>query len=376
MKSNLKAALEARGVSRREFLRFCGLMAGTLALPPSAVGQIARALVSQKRPVLVWLEFQDCAGNSESLLRSPHPTVTEIVLNLLSVEYHETIMAGAGRRAEAALQRVLKEDAGRFIAVVEGSIPTADGGVSCTIAGRTALDIVREVCPKAAVTVAMGACAWDGGFVAAHPNPTKALGVKDAVPGLKLVNMGGCPANAVNMAALITYYLTFQHLPDLDAFGRPLFAHASLIHDQCQKRAHFDAGRFVEKWGDEGHIKGWCLYHMGCKGPIATYNCPTVRWNGGTSWPVQAGHGCIACAAPRFWDNASPFYERLPSVPGFGVDVTAGKIGLGILGVVGAATAAHAVASGVRSSIRSHKRTKDEGGKPAGKPDDKPGKGE
>jgi hydrogenase small subunit len=354
---NLTKALEIKGVSRREFLKFCGLMAGTLALPPSAAGQIAKALDSAKRPVLVWLEFQDCAGNTESILRSGHPTITQIVLNLLSLEYHETIMAGAGTRAEAVLQRVIKEEKGKFIAVVEGAIPTADGGVACAIAGRTALDIVREVCPNAAATIAMGACAWDGGFVGASPNPTKAIGVKEAVPGIRVVNMGGCPANAVNMAALITFYLTYGHMPELDHYGRPLFAHATLIHDQCQKRAHFDAGRFVEEWGDEGHVKGWCLYHMGCKGPVATYNCPTVRWNSGTSWPVQAGHGCISCAAYRFWDTASPFYKRLPSVPGFGADTTAGTVGLAVVGAVAAATAAHAVGSVVRGAIRSKKES-------------------
>ncbi len=352
METTLKSALDARGVPRREFLRFCGLMVSTLALPASFVGQVAKALESRKRPVLVWLEFQDCAGNSESLLRSPHPAVAEIVLNLLSLEYHETLMAGAGKRAEGALKRVLEEESGKFIAVVEGAIPTADGGIYCTIGGRTALDIVREVCPKAAATVAMGACAWDGGFVGAAPNPTKAVGVKDVVPGINIVNMGGCPANAVNMAALLTYYLTFGRMPDLDHYGRPLFAHASLIHDQCERRAHFDAGRFVEKWGDDGHAKGWCLYRMGCKGPVATYNCPTVRWNEHTSWPVKGGHGCIACASNRFWDTASPFYQRLPSVPGFGADVTASTIGATVVGVVAAATAAHAVGSLVRGAVR------------------------
>lgn len=374
MESNLIAALEARGVPRREFLRFCALMAGTLALPPSAAGQIARALENRKRPVLVWLEFQDCAGNSESVLRSPHPPVEDIVLNLLSWEYHETIMAGAGRRAEAVLERVVKEDAGKFVCVVEGAIPMHDGGVYCTIGGRTALDIVREVCPKAAVTVAMGSCAWDGGFVAAKPNPTGAVGVKDAVPGLNLVNMGGCPANAVNMAALLTHYLTFGGLPELDTYRRPLFCHASLIHDQCERRAHFDAGRFVEKWGDSGNQKGWCLYHMGCKGPIATYNCPTVRWNDGTSWPVKGGHGCIACASHRFWDNASPFYNRLPSVPGFGADVTAGKVGLTVLGVVAGATAIHAAGSIIRGAVRPKSSDREE--TPAPKRETKQGKGE
>lgn len=139
-------------------------------------------------------------------------------------------------------------------------------------------------------------------------------------------------------------------MPALDQYNRPLFAYGRIIHDQCERRAHYDAGRFVEEWGDEGARKGWC-YKMGCKGPEATYNCPTVRWNEATSWPVKSGHGCIACASYRFWDTKSPFYKRLPNIPGFGVDVTAAEIGWTLTGAVAAGVAAHAIGSGVRAKI-------------------------
>src|SRR5688572_11161809 len=139
--TNLPDALERRGVSRREFLGFCSAMLATLALPQRYLGAVAEALTLTARPVVVWLEFQDCAGNTESVLRSSDPPVADIVLDLLSWEYHETIMAGAGKQAEAALERVVNEEKGKYIALVEGSIPTADGGVYCTIGGRSALDI-------------------------------------------------------------------------------------------------------------------------------------------------------------------------------------------------------------------------------------------
>jgi len=344
----LPEALEARGISRRKFVQFCSAMVAALALPERYLGAVMNALEKTEKPVLVWLEFQDCAGNTESMLRSADPPVADIVLELLSWEYHETIMAGAGKQAEAVLDRVVKQDAGKYIVVVEGSIPTADDGVYCTIGGRTALDIAKEVCTHAAATIAVGACAWDGGIVRANPNPTGALGLQEAVPGIKVVNLGGCPHNAANTAAVLVHYLTFHEMPPLDQYNRPLFAYGELIHDQCERRAHYDAGNFVEEWGDEGSRKGWCLYKMGCKGPDATYNCPTVRWNSGTSWPVKSGHGCIACASHRFWDAMSPFYKPLPKVPGFGVDVTAEEIGWGVVGGVAVLTAAHAVASAVR----------------------------
>ncbi len=362
--NNLPEALEHRGVSRRDFMNFCSLMVATLALPPRYLAAVTEALQKTTRPVLVWLEFQDCAGNTESMLRSADPPVADLVLDLLSWEYHETIMAGAGKQAEAALQRVVEQDAGKYIAVVEGAIPTADDGVYCTIGGRTALDIVTEVCTHSAANIAVGACAWDGGLVRAHPNPTGAVGLQEAVPQAKVVNLGGCPHNVANTAAVLVHYLTFHEMPALDQYNRPLFAYGRLIHDQCERRAHYDAGQFVEEWGDEGSRKGWCLYKMGCKGPEATYNCPTVRWNSGTSWPVKAGHGCIACASYRFWDNMSPFYKPLPKVPGFGADVTAEEIGWGVIGTVAALTAAHAAVAGIRvkQAERAERASGDESG--------------
>ena len=340
-----------RGISRRQFLEYCTAVTATLALPSTYATAVAQALGQKRKPVLVWLEFQDCAGNTESMLRSSHPTVEEVVLETLSWEYHETIMAGYGHAAEAALKRVVREEKGKYLVIVEGAIPTADDGVYCTIGGRTALDIAREVCGNAAANIAVGACAWDGGLVRSNPNPTGALGLHEAIPGLNVVNLPGCPHNAANTAAVLVHYLTFGVLPALDGYNRPLFAYGHIIHDQCERRAHYDAGRYVQEWGDEGHRKGWCLYKMGCKGPEATYNCPTVRWNNATSWPVKAGHGCIACASPRFWDTKSPFYDRLPRPAGFGVDVTAGEIGWTVVGAVAVATAAHGVGRYVRDHI-------------------------
>jgi hydrogenase small subunit len=316
-------------------------MLATLALPDRYLNRAVAAVSQAKKPVLVWLQFQDCTGCSESMLRSSHPGVAEIVLDLLSWEYHELVMAGSGDAAGKTLERIVKEEKGKYIVIVEGAIPMADDGMYCTIGGRTAKEIAREVCAGAAATIAVGACAFDGGLVRSGPNPTDALGVQEAVPGLKVVNMAGCPHNPANTVALLVHYLTFHDIPDLDQYNRPLFAYGRVVHDMCERRAHYDAGRFVTEWGDDGHRKGWCLYKMGCKGPEATFNCPIVQWNDHTSWPVRAGHGCIACASPRFWDHMSPFYQQLPSVPGFGVEVSAGELGLGLVGATLAGVTAH-----------------------------------
>jgi hydrogenase small subunit len=354
-----------RGVSRRSFLKFCAAMTGVLALPDAFIPQIADALEKVTRPPLVWLEFQDCAGCSESFLRASHPSVGDIVLDLLSVNYHETLMAPSGKAAELSLDETVRNHKGKYLAVVEGSIPTKDEGIYCTVAGRTALDIVREVCGNAAATITVGACAHFGGWPSARPNPTGAVGVEEAVPGITLINLPGCPPNAVNITATVVHFLTFHELPATDELRRPLFAYGDLIHDYCERRAHFDAGQYVEKWGDEAHRKGWCLYKMGCKGPTTYHNCPIVRWNQGTSWPVGAGHGCIGCSEPHFWDTNTPFYRRLPQVPGFGVQTTANDIGVGIVAGTAAAFAAH----GVISAFRSKQKPPDEE-KPPAKPGD------
>ena len=300
--------LAVRGITRREFLKFCTMMAGVLALPVEQTAKIARALETARRPAVVWLEFQDCAGCTESLLRANRPSVAELVLDILSLNYHETIMAPAGHAAEKSLQDTVKE--GGYLTIVEGSIPANDGGVYCCIGGRTALEILQEVAANTAAIITVGACAFYGGWPATTPNPTGAKGVKDVISGVPIVNLPGCPMNVDNLTATVVHYLTFQKLPALDDLGRPLFAYGRRIHDNCERRGHFDAGEFVEAWGDEGHRKGWCLYKMGCKGPVAFQNCPAIRWNEGTSWPVGAGHGCIACASLNFWEM--PAYEPVP----------------------------------------------------------------
>lgn len=348
----LERELESHGVSRREFLQFCAAMTSVLALPDSLAAAVAQAVERTPKPILVWLEFQDCAGNTESFLRASRPTAAEIVLDTLSVDYHETIMAAAGHQAEAALTKTVAEKSGGYIAVVEGSIPTAAGGAYCTIGGRAAIDIAREVCGKAAATIAIGTCAAFGGLPAASPNPTGALGVADAVPGLKnLINLPACPANVENLTALVVYYLAFKRLPPLDAYHRPLFAYGKAIHDNCERRAHFDAGEYVQQWGDAGAKNNFCLYKMGCKGPMTYNNCSIIRYNEGTNWPIGAGHGCIGCSELGFWDRYA--HERpLASADihaagpfGLGIESSVDKFGVGLLAATGVGIALHAVLS-------------------------------
>jgi hydrogenase small subunit len=320
---SFESFLKRRKVSRRGFLKFCSVIAATLALPTDYAGQIAKALAVAPRLPIVWLEFQDCTGDTESFLRAgahadplqagvTDPNLTALLLDYLSVDYHETLMAPAGVQARTSLDNTLKNHAGQFVLVVEGSIPTALNGAYCTIAGETALSSLQRVSALARATIALGTCAYDGGLAAAAPNPTGATGVAGAVPGLtNLINLPGCPSNVVNLAASLVYFLTFQRWPDLDGSRRPYFAYGNEIHEDCERHDYYEQGKYVLAWGDAGHRQGWCLFRMGCKGPVTRSNCNQVKWNDGTNWPIGAGHGCVGCTGDKFWDRLMPAYTPL-----------------------------------------------------------------
>lgn len=306
--NDLEKRLESKGLSRRDFMKFCGIVSATLGLSPSFAPKIAQALASPKRPPVVWLSFAECTGCTEALLRSTYPWIDELLLDTLSLDYHEALMAAAGHSVEEALQKCVKDNAGKFICVVDGAILTADNGIYGTIGGKTFLEIAKDICPKALANICIGTCASYGGVAAAKPNPTGAKGLSEAI-GIKTVNIPGCPPNPINFVATVVNYLLFGKLPDLDDKGRPLFAYGQLVHDQCPRRGHFEAGEFVKSFDAPEAAKGWCLYELGCKGPDTYNNCPLVKFNDGTSWPVQAGHPCIGCSEPNFWDKMSPFYK-------------------------------------------------------------------
>jgi [NiFe] hydrogenase small subunit len=238
-----------------------------------------------------------------------YPWIDELVLDILSIEYHETIMAASGHQAEENLREAVEKYKGKFICVVEGSIATNYNGVYGMVGGRTFLEIAQDVCPKAAAVICMGTCAAYGGIPAAAPNPGGYKGVGDAL-GIKTLNLPGCPTNPVNLVGTIVNYLLLGKLPAVDELNRPLFAYGNTIHDKCPRRSHFENEEFVLEFGSEEAKLGYCLYKLGCKGPDTYNNCPTVKYQGGVSWPIQAGHPCIGCSEPDFWDKMTPFYEE------------------------------------------------------------------
>ena len=330
----LGESLGKQGVTRRGFLKFCTATASMLALPAGMAPTIAAALEQARRPSVIWLSFQECTGCTESLTRSHAPTVENLIFDYISLDYHHTLQAASGAAAEAAREKAMHENEGTFLLVVDGSIPLGHPGYS-TIAGISNLQMLEETAAGAAAVIAVGTCAAFGGLPKAAPNPTGAVSVSDLITDKPIINVSGCPPIPSVITGVLAHYLTFGTLPDLDQYGRPLAFFGTSIHDRCYRRPFYDKGLFAETFDDEGARKGWCLYKLGCKGPMAYNACATMKWNQGTSWPVESGHGCLGCSEPSFWD-AGGFYKAL-SIPTGDISRTAGYAGAAGLAIGAAA---------------------------------------
>jgi hydrogenase small subunit len=351
--------LKEKGVSRRDFMKLCGTVAGAIGLtylPPvklngasAKLGRsykpaalVAKALATKSRLPVIWLEFQDCAGCSEALTRSQSPTLVDLVLNQITVEYHETLSAAAGFQADDAKMAAMKKYAGKYVLVIEGSVSPKDGGVYCTIGGKSSLALLQEAAAGAAAIIATGNCAAFGGLPKANPNPTGAVSVSEALPGKTILNIPGCPAIPEVFTGTLAHFLIFGTLPELDQLNRPKTFYGNTIHDRCLRRPFYEAGKFASSFDDEGAKQGYCLYKLGCKGPT-TYNaCASLKWCGGLSFPVQSGHPCLGCSEPNFWDGGG-FYQGQSAPLDRPALVTAGAaLATGAVIGAGAAAANHA----------------------------------
>jgi len=350
-------AILNQGYTRRDFMKFVTFMAAYLGLESSSIGQIAKALETTPRIPIIWEHYQECTCCSESFIRSDHPIVADIILDRVSLDYTETLMAASGEQAEAAKHETMKKYHGEYILCVEGSVPLGSDGVYCCIAGRTAIDQLREAAEGAKAIIAWGSCASNGCVQSAKPNPTQATPIHKIIKNKPIIRVPGCPPIGEVMAGVVVYVLAFGKLPELDGMLRPKAFYAKRVHDSCYRRAYYDAGLFVESFDDPNAKKGYCLYKVGCKGPM-TYNaCGTIKWNNGVSYPIQSGHGCFGCSEDNFWDNG-PIYERLTNLPGFGIEATADKVGKGVAGALAVGLGAHAVISALSKRKEMRRRKK------------------
>ncbi|WP_297574822.1 hydrogenase small subunit [uncultured Campylobacter sp.] len=354
---SIRSLAKEHGFSRRDFLKWSGAMSAMLGLPAAFAPTVARAAELSDRVPVIWLHMAECTGCSEALLRTDTPTLDSLIFDYISLEYHETVMAAAGWQAEENLENAIEKYKGRYILMVEGGIPAGESEFFLTVGphGTTGAKHCKIASKDAAAIFAIGTCSSFGGVQAAYPNPTNSKPLSKIVDK-PIINVPGCPPSEKNIVGTLLHFILFGTLPPVDNYARPKWAYEHRIHDLCERRGRFDAGEFVHSFGDEGAKDGYCLYKVGCKGPYTFNNCSKERFNQHTSWPIQAGHGCIGCSEPDFWDRMAPFEEPLTNrlfhtvFNGLGADATADKIGIGVLALTGVGVAAHAVIASAKKN--------------------------
>ncbi|OFY44461.1 MAG: hypothetical protein A2Z69_01525 [Bacteroidetes bacterium RBG_13_44_24] len=304
LSDKLLDGLESHGINRRDFLKYCAATAAVLGLSElEFTTRVAHAIeAASKKPAVIWLEGQDCAGCTISFTGIFNPPAASIILDKISLRYHETAMVASGGLTETVYHETVKQ--GGYVLIVEGSVPSADDRF-CMVGGRPFREMVEEAAKKAAAIIAIGACATYGGIPAA--TPSKGIGLDKALPGKTVINLPTCPVHPDHLAGTILYFLTTGKVPQLDKIGRPVMYYHETIHDNCRRRAHFDAGRFLKDWNDPEQ-KDWCLFEKGCKGPVTISDCPVRRWNDGINFCIDCGSPCQGCAEPGFYADMSPLY--------------------------------------------------------------------
>lgn len=288
---------EIMKVTRREFLRICGITAATIGLSSADLLNLEEVLANPTAPAVIWLVGSSCSGCSVSLLNriaSTAPeTVDKVLTDSINLIYHPTVMALAGESAVDELMKV--RNAGNFVLVVEGAVPTAFGGAPCwawTYHGQdvTLLEAVTDLAPRAAAILSIGTCACYGGMAAAPPNPTRAKGVGE-VCGKPVINIPGCPPHPDWIVGTIAHFILGHSIP-LDSYGRPTQFFGMNLHDTCTRKDNNQSLNFG--------VDHECLLKLGCRGPVTFANCQTQLWNNGQNWCVDANAPCLGCVNPDF----------------------------------------------------------------------------
>lgn len=322
-RASLEDRLESNGFTRRDFLKYCGSLAVMLGLAESAAPQVADALETGAKtgkllPV-IWMEGGSCSGCTEALAQTNTPDIPELVLETISLNYTETLSAAAGHSMEQARKDTI--EAGGYILVYEGAVPTAFDGNILRVGGEKGTDALAETAEHADAVIALGSCACDGGWMAAEPYDSQSVGVQkflgDRGIDKPVVNIPCCPANPEWLVAVILEWALMGRLPELNSKNEPVLMFNQTVHDNCPRRGHFENGEFVYRFGSAEEEKGYCLYAVGCRGPQTFTNCPITRWNRQTSWCVEAGAPCIGCGTinplnpKQNWvDTNAPFLKR------------------------------------------------------------------
>lgn len=312
-------------LSRRDFVKICtGTVAGfgVSQMFHPAVQEVFAQTLSGERPPVFWIQGSACTGCTVSFVNNVHPGVADVLLKVISLEYHPTIMGGEGAPVFDRMMEMAGKRKGEYILMVEGAVPVAHNGHCCVIAETatheeiTMTKATKTLAADAAAVLALGTCAAYGGIPAAKGSETGCMGV---IPYLKsvgvntpVINVPGCPPHPDWMVG--TALLAMQALKNgttedffknqLDVHGRPKAFYQN-VHMNCPYLPDFEAGKMCKDMND----KDGCRYTLGCKGPRAACDSPKRKWNNHVNWCV-ANATCIGCTTHNFPDGKSPFYSN------------------------------------------------------------------
>jgi hydrogenase small subunit len=334
----VKAALR-QGEGMEERKKHAGerakLIHKDLGLPDEILPHVTEhvhELISGKAPV-IWIQGQACSGCSVSLMNSEHFRVQDLGFSKLSLRYQPDLMAAEGSDAARVIDEIEVEGSGRYLLVVEGSVPINDHGRFCTFGlkdskhklmqnqvhdDKTMLEWFAELVPGAAAAVMVGNCAAYGGIPSMNEGITGARGAADIIREMDedkpIVNVAGCPPHPDwIMGTLIDTLLWLtgdKEKPELDDYGRLQRFYGTTIHDNCERRVAFDSKRFLEDWHELEPEENRCMIRLGCRGPRTQADCPTRRWNNATSWCVAVNSPCYGCTNPDY-------HLKLPHKPAY-----------------------------------------------------------
>ncbi|MHB1457400.1 MAG: hydrogenase small subunit [Armatimonadota bacterium] len=293
-------------ITRRDFIKYCGVSAAALGLSSIELTKLEEALANPSAPTVIWLQGSACTGCSVSFLNRISTVAplnsADVLINSINLRYHPNIMALAGDSAVAVAEDAYNK--GGYILVVEGGVPTNFGGGACMAWTYNGVDVtfqeaVSTLAAKAAKVICVGTCSAYGGVSAAPPNPTGVKSVK-AATGVNTLNIAGCPPHPDWIVWAVVQLLLGKSIP-VDSNGRPTALYGTTVHDRCPRKETDETSSFG--------IDNRCLKALGCRGPETRANCPTVLWNGRANWCVDANAPCYGCTEPGF-PGSRPFYKN------------------------------------------------------------------